>query len=58
VCARAPDGTIEAIEDSSRPLILAVQWHAEALVDAAAHRALFEVLVSAAAGARRLARAA
>ncbi len=58
VCARAPDGTIEGIEDSSRPLLVAVQWHAEALVDSSVHQALFEELVAVAAGARPLARAA
>jgi putative glutamine amidotransferase len=46
--ARAPDGTIEAIEDPDRPLYLGVQWHAEGLVDRAAHLALFEALVVAA----------
>jgi putative glutamine amidotransferase len=46
--ARAPDGTIEAIEDPDRPLYLGVQWHAEGLVDRAPHLALFEALVVAA----------
>jgi putative glutamine amidotransferase len=54
VCARAPDGTIEAIEDPSRSLVLAVQWHAETLVDGPAHRALFDELVCVAAGVHRL----
>lgn len=58
VCARAPDGTIEGIEDPSRPLVLGVQWHAEALVDVTAHDALFRELVAVAAGAHQLARAA
>ncbi len=52
--ARAPDGTIEAIEDPVRPFVLAVQWHAEMLVHLGAHRALFDGLVAAAAGAVRL----
>jgi putative glutamine amidotransferase len=58
VCARAPDGTVEAIEDPSQPLVLAVQWHAETLVGTTAHRALFDELVCAASGAQRLPRAA
>jgi len=58
VCARAPDGAIEAIEDPTRPLVLGVQWHAETLVDVTVHRPLFEELVAVAAGLRRLPRAA
>jgi putative glutamine amidotransferase len=54
VSARAPDGTIEAIEDRSRPFLLAVQWHAEALADSEQRRPLFDALVAAAAGVRRL----
>src|SRR4051812_19556802 len=29
--ATAPDGTVEAIEDPSRPFLLGVQWHAEGM---------------------------
>ena len=58
VCARAPDGTVEGIEDPTRPLILAVQWHAEALTQTPAHQALFQELVTVAAGVGRLSRAA
>jgi putative glutamine amidotransferase len=58
VSARAPDGTIEAIEDPTQPLVLAVQWHAEMLVPGPAHFALFEALVDTAADRRRLPRAA
>lgn len=54
VSARAPDGTVEAIEDPERPFVLAVQWHAEMLVHHDAHRALFDGLMTAAAGAVRL----
>ena len=54
VCARAPDGTVEAIEDPAQPFVLAVQWHAEALVEDRAHRGLFDALVTVAAGASRL----
>lgn len=58
VCARAQDGTIEGIEDPSRPFVVAVQWHAEALEDGSEQRFLFEELVAVAAGVRRLALAA
>ena len=37
VVARAPDGTVEAIEDRTRTLVLGVQWHAETLTEPAAH---------------------
>ena len=40
--ARAPDGTIEALEDPSRRFTLGVLWHPEAGEDAA----LFEALVA------------
>jgi putative glutamine amidotransferase len=51
--AWAPDGTVEAIEDRTRPLLLGVQWHAETLIERPEHRALFAALVQAA-GARPL----
>jgi putative glutamine amidotransferase len=54
VCARADDGTIEAIEDPARPFVLAVQWHAETLDDGSGQRHLFDELVAVAAGVRRL----
>lgn len=44
--AWAPDGTIEALEDPGRRMLLGVQWHAEALD---AHGTLFELLVARAA---------
>jgi putative glutamine amidotransferase len=50
VSARAPDGTVEAIEDPRRPFVLGVQWHAEMLLEERPHRTLFEGLVTAAAG--------
>ncbi len=50
VAARAPDGTVEAIECREHPFLVGVQWHAETLVDHAAHRSLFRALVRAAAG--------
>ena len=52
VVATAPDGTIEAIEDRSRPFLLGVQWHAEGMVDRPEQLALFAGLVRAAATPR------
>ena len=51
VCALAPDGVIEAVEDASLPFFLGVQWHPERMYrsDRAA-AALFEGLVRAARG--------
>jgi putative glutamine amidotransferase len=46
VVARAPDGTVEAIEGAG--FVVGVQWHAEAM---AAHACLFEALVAAASSA-------
>src|SRR5437764_8285399 len=57
-CAWAPDGAIEAIEDPERPFVVAVQWHAEALQGVPSHLALFEELVSVAAGSTQLREAA
>jgi putative glutamine amidotransferase len=45
VTARAPDGVVEAIEDPSMPLYLAVQWHPENLSDHPEHLAPFKLLV-------------
>jgi putative glutamine amidotransferase len=45
--AWAPDGTIEAVEESGSRLVLGVQWHAEGM---RAHGPLFELLVDAAEG--------
>jgi putative glutamine amidotransferase len=59
VVAHAVDGTVEAIEDRARPLLLGVQWHAETLADRPEHGALFGALIEAAAALpRRLAAAA
>ncbi len=44
VSARAPDGTIEAIEDPSRRFLIGVQWHAETLVHRPYEAALFRAL--------------
>jgi putative glutamine amidotransferase len=47
VSARAPDGTIEAVEDPSRPFLIGVQWHAETLVHRPYESALFREFVEA-----------
>lgn len=47
VSARAPDGTVEAIEDPSRPFLVGVQWHAETLVHRPFEEALFRQFVEA-----------
>ncbi|MGN6255635.1 MAG: gamma-glutamyl-gamma-aminobutyrate hydrolase family protein [Solirubrobacterales bacterium] len=48
ITARAPDGTIEAIEDPSHPFLIGVQWHAETLVHRPYEAALFRHFVKAA----------
>jgi putative glutamine amidotransferase len=48
ISARAPDGVIEAIEDSRRKFCIGVQWHPEYHVDPADHR-IFSALIAAAA---------
>jgi len=57
VTARAPDGTIEAIEDPGREFLIGVQWHAETLVHRPHEKSLFASFVEAceqeAAGSRR-----
>jgi putative glutamine amidotransferase len=58
VSARAPDGTVEAIEDPALPFVLAVQWHAETLSERATERRLFDELVAAASATGSLPRAA
>lgn len=47
VSARAPDGTVEAIEDPSRRFLIGVQWHAETLVHRPYESALFRRFVEA-----------
>jgi putative glutamine amidotransferase len=47
VVARAPDGTVEAIEDPSRRFLIGVQWHAETLVHREAEATLFRRFVDA-----------
>ena len=43
--ATAPDGLIEAFEDPSFPMLVAVQWHPERLADEVEHLAPFKLLV-------------
>lgn len=45
VTAKSPDGIVEAIEDPSLPLFLAVQWHPENLSAEPEHLAPFKLLV-------------
>jgi putative glutamine amidotransferase len=47
VSARAPDGTIEGVEDPARPFLIGVQWHAETLVHRVYEAALFRNFVDA-----------
>ncbi len=51
VCARATDGLVEGIEDPSKPFLVGVQWHPEAMREAA-QRAIYRALVEAAAARR------
>jgi putative glutamine amidotransferase len=48
ICARAPDGTIEAICDPTARFCLGVQWHAELLTHRPEHAAIFDAFVTAA----------
>jgi putative glutamine amidotransferase len=47
--AWADDGTVEAVEDRSRPFLIGVQWHAELLVHRREELTLFTAFVEAAA---------
>jgi putative glutamine amidotransferase len=53
VCATAPDGVIEAIEDSSRRFCLGVQWHPENFYRTGEFRPIFEGFVEAAVEPRK-----
>ena len=53
VTAVSDDGTVEALEDPSFPLLAAVQWHPERLNSEAEHLAPFRLLVEKAAQNRR-----
>jgi putative glutamine amidotransferase len=48
VSATAPDGVIEAVEDSTKRFCLGVQWHPENFYRTGEFRALFEAFVAAA----------
>jgi len=52
VSARAGDGTVEGIEDTSQPFALGVQWHPELIPEHAKSRELFSALVAAAKDAK------
>jgi putative glutamine amidotransferase len=45
VTARAPDGTVEGIEDTTGPWIVGVQWHPEWMPDARSKERLFTMLI-------------
>jgi putative glutamine amidotransferase len=49
VAARAPDGTVEAIELAalSTRFVVAVQWHPERIISHPPHLALFEAFIDA-----------
>jgi len=47
VVARAPDGTVEAVEDPAREFLIGVQWHAETLIHRPYEAALFRSFVDA-----------
>lgn len=47
ISARAPDGTVEAVEDPCRPFLIGVQWHAETLVHRPYEASLFRSFVEA-----------
>jgi putative glutamine amidotransferase len=47
IVARAPDGTIEAVEDPDREFLIGVQWHAETMVERPYEAALFRSFVEA-----------
>lgn len=42
ISARAPDGTVEALERKDKPFVVAVQWHPEDMLNDARQRRLFE----------------
>jgi putative glutamine amidotransferase len=48
VVAKTEDGTVEAIEDQSKPFLVGVQWHPERTPDDAATLSLFREFVQAA----------
>jgi putative glutamine amidotransferase len=48
ITARAEDGTVEAIEDPSKPFLIGVQWHPERTPDDPATQNLFRQFIEAA----------
>lgn len=46
IIATAPDGVVEAFEDPTFPMFVAVQWHPERLIEEPEHLAPFKLLVS------------
>jgi putative glutamine amidotransferase len=44
--AWAADGTIEGVEDPTRPFVVGVQWHAESLAHRPEHRDLFAAFIA------------
>jgi putative glutamine amidotransferase len=48
VTGRATDGTVECLEALDREFVVAVQWHAECLVERKVHASLFAAFVDAA----------
>ncbi|HYP56430.1 MAG TPA: gamma-glutamyl-gamma-aminobutyrate hydrolase family protein, partial [Solirubrobacterales bacterium] len=50
IVARAPDGTIEGVEDPDREFLIGVQWHAETMVGRPYEAALFRSFVEACRG--------
>lgn len=49
IVAKSEDGTVEAIEDDSKPFLIGVQWHPERTLEDAATQRLFESFVNSAA---------
>jgi putative glutamine amidotransferase len=45
VIATSPDGVVEATEDPTYPLWLAVQWHPERIANEPEHQKLFDLLI-------------
>jgi len=45
--ARAPDGTVEAVQKTDRDFFLGVQWHPERILERAEQRGIFEAFVKA-----------
>jgi putative glutamine amidotransferase len=48
IVGRAPDGVVEALEATDRAFTLAVQWHAESLVDSPEQARLLRTFADAA----------